>query len=254
MNFSQEKTTPQGSGCYPLPGVVVPGARGAGVLGARWLVGATGGGGSAWLGGVLPRVACFVALLAAGLALAVLPTVRAQTPPGPPYGAPPPGSGPLMLGRFTVETITGSLSEPTAFAFYRAIISGDLRRLRYSIPTPPPSGTSYLIDLTWTSATNGWGPVEKDRSNGETAAGDGRTITLNTVSYPKGVGLQAASDVRYYLGGTCSTFTSDMGVDDEAGTAGSVVFKVWADGTKLYDSGVMTGTTATESVSVSLTG
>src|SRR4029078_12349823 len=41
------------------------------------------------------------------------------------------------------------------------------------------SSTTYLSDLTPVSATNGWGPYEKDMSNGEQAAGDGRTLTLN---------------------------------------------------------------------------
>ena len=32
---------------------------------------------------------------------------------------------------------------------------------------------TYLSDRAWTTVENGWGPVEKDRSNGETAADDG---------------------------------------------------------------------------------
>ena len=52
--------------------------------------------------------------------------------------------------------------------------------------------------------TNGWGPVEKDRSNGEAGASDGEPITLNGVTYAKGLGAHAASDVRYALNGACS--------------------------------------------------
>ena len=54
--------------------------------------------------------------------------------------------------------------------------------------------------------------------------------------------------MRYNLGGTCSRLTAQVGVDDEVSARGTVVFQVWADGTKLYDSGVMTGSAATKAV------
>ena len=116
------------------------------------------------------------------------------------------------------------------------------------------STTTYLSDLIWTSATNGWGPVEKDRSNGEQGATDGQTITLNGVTYTKGLGVHATSDVRFSLNGAYQTFAADMGVDDEVGSNGSVVFQVYADGTLLYDSGLLLGSSATKQVSVAVTG
>jgi endo-alpha-N-acetylgalactosaminidase len=115
--------------------------------------------------------------------------------------------------------------------------------------------TSYLSDRTWTAMTNGWGPAQKDRSNGEDGAADGLPLTLNGVAYAKGLGAHAASDIRYALNGACSAMTALVGVDDEAGGAnGSIVFQVWTDGVKKYDSGMMTGATATASVSVDVTG
>ena len=123
-----------------------------------------------------------------------------------------------------------------------------------SEPLPLPTGASYLSDLSWISASNGWGPVEKDRSNGGSAAGDGAPITLNGTSYPKGLGVHAASDVRYALGGKCSRFKASVGVDDGIGSRGTIEFRVFADGTQVYSSGVMTGASATKSVDVSVTG
>jgi glucose/arabinose dehydrogenase len=120
--------------------------------------------------------------------------------------------------------------------------------------TPPPSGTTYLSDIAWTSMTNGWGPVEKDRSNGEAAAGDGVTITLNGTTYAKGLGAHAASDVRYSVASNCTRFKASVGVDDEVGANGSVTFEVYAGTTKIYDSGVMTGSTATKAVDVPISG
>jgi glucose/arabinose dehydrogenase len=119
---------------------------------------------------------------------------------------------------------------------------------------PPPTGSTYLSDLAWTSMTNGWGPVELDRSNGEQATGDGRTITLNGTTYTKGLGAHALSDVRYALSGSCSRFTAQVGVDDEVGANGSVTFEVYTGTTRVYDSGPMTGVTAARAVDVSIAG
>ena len=58
--------------------------------------------------------------------------------------------------------------------------------------TPTTSTVTYLSDsLTPTTTTNGWGPVEKDMSNGEQAAGDGHPITLRGAVYAKGLGAHA---------------------------------------------------------------
>ncbi|MFN8556295.1 MAG: NPCBM/NEW2 domain-containing protein [Dehalococcoidia bacterium] len=130
----------------------------------------------------------------------------------------------------------------------------EIRRIHYNNAQPPPLESGFVSDLTWTSMTNGWGSVEKDQSNNDLPTGDGRALTLNGTTYPKGLGAHAPSDVRYAINGHCTTFRADVGVDDEVGTRGSVVFQVWADGAKLYDSGAMTGATTTRSLSVDVTG
>ena len=114
--------------------------------------------------------------------------------------------------------------------------------------------TSYLSDRSWTSMNNGWGPVERDRSNGELGATDGRTLTLNGTRHTKGLGVHSYSEVRYVLNGQCSTFAAKVGVDDEVGSLGSVVFRVFVDGVERYTSRVMTGAAASEPVLVSVAG
>ena len=122
------------------------------------------------------------------------------------------------------------------------------------LPTPP-TGTVALSDVTWISATNGWGPVEKDMSNGETAAGDGNPITIRGTVYPKGLGTNAQSDIVYYLGGKCSKLATDVGIDDEEATkGGDVLFQIFADDTKVADSGKITNTSAVKSLTADLTG
>ena len=118
---------------------------------------------------------------------------------------------------------------------------------------PPPTGTRFLSDLQWTSATNGWGPVEKDRSVGNQAAGDGRTLTINGTTYAKGLGAHAASDVRYGVAGKCTEVSADVGIDDEK-AAGTVVFQIFKDGTKVADSGTMTATAAAKHLTADITG
>jgi hypothetical protein len=56
----------------------------------------------------------------------------------------------------------------------------------------------YLSDLSWGQAVNGLGPVERDRSNGGAAAGDGKTITLNSTTFAKGLGVREV-DVRFLI-------------------------------------------------------
>ena len=108
------------------------------------------------------------------------------------------------------------------------------------------------------AATNGWGPIEINHSNGEWQAGDGKTLTLNGVQYAKGFGVHAPSELRYSLKGTsgakCTTFTADVGIDAEVGSKGSVIFQVFLDGVKAYDSGPMTGSSATKKVNLGIVG
>ena len=56
---------------------------------------------------------------------------------------------------------------------------------------------------------------------------------------------RAASDVRYALGGACSRFKASVGVADRRPDR-LVNFEVYADTTKMYDSGFMTATTHDE--------
>lgn len=98
--------------------------------------------------------------------------------------------------------------------------------------------------------------MEKDRSNGEAGAGDGRTITLNGVTYPKGLGVHAPSEITYVLNGQYAHFLTDMGIDDEMTTAGcgTVNFQIYVDNVLVYDSGTMTPTSTTKSVDLNVTG
>ncbi|MDX8140694.1 glycoside hydrolase family 97 catalytic domain-containing protein [Lentzea sp. BCCO 10_0061] len=109
------------------------------------------------------------------------------------------------------------------------------------VPPPTPANGAQVSDLPFMSETNGWGPVERDRSNGENTGGDGNVLTVGGVTYAKGLGTHAPSEVSVYLGRGCEHFTAKIGLDDETGQPGSVSFQVYGDDKPLYDSGVIAG-------------
>ncbi len=119
---------------------------------------------------------------------------------------------------------------------------------------PPPTTDSWASDLDWTASENGWGPVEKDLSNGETGTGDGSPLTVGGTVYTKGLGSHAPAKVRYYLGGKCTSFTAQVGVDDVQKSAGSVQFSVTADGTEKVKSPVLKAADSAWSLTADVTG
>ena len=123
-----------------------------------------------------------------------------------------------------------------------------------STPVEAPDNAVWLSDLRWTSAQNGWGPVETDQSNGERKPRDGQQLTINGKTYAKGLGVAVNSEILYNLDGQYSTFFSDIGIDDYSGKKGSATFEVWVDGDKVYDSGKMMHTTNARSVSIDVSG
>jgi hypothetical protein len=122
------------------------------------------------------------------------------------------------------------------------------------VPIPPPTGTEYVSDLAFISATNGWGPVERDTSNGEQAAGDGLPITLNGTVFPKGLGVHANNSIVFYLGAACTRFTATAGVDDEVDPNGTVRFTITADGKTLATTPVLTNASDPLPLDVDVTG
>lgn len=122
-------------------------------------------------------------------------------------------------------------------------------RVSREIPEPTTTllplapNTYYLSDLRAESVKNTFGPLEKDSSNGDKFGGDGRVLTINSKTYAKGLGVTSPSEVVYNLGGRCSVFSAEVGVDDLwNATRGSVTFEVYTDNVKIWDSGLMTYT------------
>ena len=102
------------------------------------------------------------------------------------------------------------------------------------VPPPPVPGEHYVSDLTFLSDSNGYGPTERDSSNGGQASGDGARITVGGIEYAKGLGQHAPARVVLELAG-CTRFTAVVGLDAED-LRGLVAFQLEGDGRVLWRS------------------
>lgn len=154
--------------------------------------------------------------------------------------------GAEVTGRWTVlvgpDSAEGYVDVPVVATFEAPQWTGAVhveRAVRAFVPPPPLTGSPYVSDLPFVTESNGWGPVERDRSVHESDGGDGNPLTIAGVVYEKGLGTHAPAEVTVYLGGRCSSFSAALGLDDEITEPGSVAFQITGDGNALYDSGVL---------------
>ena len=113
----------------------------------------------------------------------------------------------------------------------------------------------YLSDLTWLSATVGYGNgVNKDRNH------NGNQIALTSESgeavwFEKGLGIHAESVIKYDISNIhYNTLEGYVGIDHCQYTAdyGDVQFIVLIDNEQVYDSGMMTKTSPMKKIEVTI--
>ncbi len=162
------------------------------------------------------------------------------------------------LFSLTLPMLLFACSQPTTSASVEG--TAPARQQQQSPSITAQALTPGVNTLQYERATfmrNGWGPAERNTSNGEQRAGDGHPITLNGRVYAQGYGVHAGSDLRFDLAGAgaaCTRFTADVGVDDEVGGAGSVVFEVFVDGARKWVTPTVTGAEGAQSIDVSVSG
>jgi len=146
---------------------------------------------------------------------------------------PPAGTAPGEL------PLTATLhSEQPGFPRRTTSVTTDVR-----VPAAAPTGTVDLGDHPWTAMTNGYGPAERNTSNGGPKPGDGLPMVINGVPYAKGVGTHAPAQLVYFVGRRCTSLSLLVGIDDDRDDArrtGSSTFEIWADGVRVADSGLRT--------------
>ena len=104
------------------------------------------------------------------------------------------------------------------------------------------AATVPLDGLDLSGVIQGWGKPQAGKSV------DGHPITIAGKAYGRGLGMHAIGDWSLDLGGTATRLTAWVGVDDEVAGRGSVEFRVFGDGKRLFDSGVMKGGDAAKRV------
>jgi hypothetical protein len=106
-----------------------------------------------------------------------------------------------------------------------------------------------LSSLDPDSAVQGWNTLMIDQSVG------GNPLRIAGKTFDTGLGTHAPSEIIYNLNGSFTSLAASVGVDDEvAGLPASVVFQVFGDGKKLFDSGVMRAKDPAKPVEVKLDG
>ncbi|MBU4643141.1 NPCBM/NEW2 domain-containing protein [Bacillus toyonensis] len=118
------------------------------------------------------------------------------------------------------------------------------------IVVEPPQSGFHLSDFGMPSKSKlDWGSVQLDRNI------NGGVLSLNNVKYFKGLGAHSNGEIQYDLNGQYDRFISVIGVDDTVGyQQGSVIFQVFADGIKVYDSGIMKAGDSSKKVDISIQG
>jgi alpha-galactosidase len=112
----------------------------------------------------------------------------------------------------------------------------------------PPAGTTTLDQLSWLSAVNGFSSIGINENH------YGGPLSIHGTVYPHGLWVNSVATLYYYLGGNCSTFTTDLGLDDSDKGTGAVDYQFYADGKQVYDSGVVTNSTPTIHASMNVSG
>lgn len=175
-----------------------------------------------------------------------------------------PPAGDYRLGAGSPAVDAGAFiaaSGPVDLAGHPRAQAGGIDLGAYETSAPAPSPTpsiaepvTHAADLRWLEEENGWGPAEVDSSNGERAAHDGVSIVIGSAAFDHGIGAHAPSRITLDLQSRCTVFLADVGLDEEVGDAGSVVFEVWAEGRRLATSGLVRGPQVAVPLSADVTG
>lgn len=104
--------------------------------------------------------------------------------------------------------------------------------LAFAIPVHGAE-TVWLNSLDLSKMRQGWGKPQINRSIRE------KPLSIGGKRFEHGVGTHAHSTLWLDLAGGSDRFQASVGVDDAAGGAASITFKIVGDGKKLWESGVM---------------
>ena len=115
--------------------------------------------------------------------------------------------------------------------------------------------TLFLSDLPerFLETKQDWGRLGWDVA-AHAAGQEPMPLRIGDKTYAKGLGHHANGRVVVMLDGRFERFEADVGIQKQAGDAGSVVFRVFVDGEKRFDSGVVRQADGSKRVEVSVRG
>jgi acyl-CoA thioesterase I len=164
---------------------------------------------------------------------------------------------------FDVNADTISDGTHTNAAGAQILANAFLGGLEQVLPAPSqslpnnglPTNMTSLGILAFHGDSNGLGPIEKMQSNGGAAANDGTTIRIGSRKYTRGLGVDGNSRMDFVLNGRQNQLSTDFGIDNEvAGQGGTMVFKIYADGKRIFSSNIMTSGQAPSGVTLNVHG
>ena len=142
----------------------------------------------------------------------------------------PPGYTGIKINRLVDRGITHE-NVVTGFVFYNPVQTAIIQ-----YPT-------YVQRVIWTQDVNEGRALNEE-------------LTFNTKdAVPVNVDVAVSYQLdREKVPAFYTNFRADIGVDDEEGANGSVIFQVYADGVLVFDSGTMTGSSNTQSLNLNVQG
>jgi len=151
---------------------------------------------------------------------------------------------PVFTGNFKAVKEMQKISFPAVWGEYvrlkivsglrgnKFAAAGEFEVFRDLKAKPLPDKIVYLSDLKPASV--------KGRHKFDKSAG-GKVLTVNGQVYKKGIGALSGSELLYELDGSWDKLTGHVGMDDEVGDGGSVMFRVYADDKLVFESPSQTG-------------
>lgn len=195
----------------------------------------------------------------------------------------PSGAGLVLRKKFVLDktgqtaavTINGKPSGTWNLKRTEATLSEGVREAIFVIDAAQLAGQPKAqIQLTYegTANTLSWtaleyrggdfplsamGPVHADQQAGPIRLGRnmaGSELKVDVDKFANGIGAYANGLLEYPLNGQFKRFVAKAGVDAATEGRGSVVFEVWADGKKVWTSGIMSGLDRAKSIDLDVTG
>lgn len=124
-----------------------------------------------------------------------------------------------------------------------------------TVDTIPPlaHSTTYISDLPWSYMSDGNNAPSLDMTYSDAAGDSGSRFIKDGTVYDKGIGVRTQSTIGYMINGMYERFTAELFIDRDRIDA-DAIYKVWADGVTIYESGPVNYTTPAIGIDLDITG